>query len=911
MTAMPIKAPLNGQTLTRIVTVTLLLALEFGSPQIASGAQAREGLQRSVGDPISVTFHEVPLSEVLLAFARFSGHSIVAGVGVSGVVTAEILDQPWRVALQTLVEAQGFVVDPSTPGILRVERSEDVRARQEQRPLGTRSHRVDHQSALELVPALTPLLSGRGRISVAEGVNTLIVTDSQEALDAVFHLLRVLDAPPRGVLISAKIVLVHRTELEAAGVNLAYAFGEGLGVSEGDRSAIGTFGGPPLRPGAATARLLQQVGAGALTLSALVEALVSDQLAQVEAHPQLTVLENQTARLLVGERIPLPTISYGGGLPSGDPSTAWGAGVPLSVRFEEVGIRLVVTPRVVDGDRVLLDLEAERSGVQWVEGAPGFLVNTQEATTRLIVANGGTAVIGGLTVTETVQSQSGVPGLRRIPWLGRLFRSNRVERLERDLLILVTPEIQPETRAEASSQGAAAPTPPVEVAQRVTGQATGATSPYGFPPRSVSIPTRTELSGNVIVLRSLTFHTAGESHGRGLLTLMEGVPAGLELIAERDLDPDLWRRQQGHGRGRRMQIESDRVEFISGVRLGETLGSPLSMVIWNRDWENWTTAMSHLPPNPDENPGALRGLYLPRPGHADLSGVLKYDRRDTRDILERASARETAARVAAGAVARRLLGEFGIQVGSHVRSIGGIEALTPYDVSGDWPDNLNALSDPSSVRVLDPVAEVAMVEAIDAAKEAGDTLGGVFEVVVTGLPVGLGSHVSWDRRLDARLGAAILSIQAVKGVEVGLGFEAARRSGSRVHDAIHRSDAQTDSRTGGFDRSTNGAGGLEGGITTGAPLVVRGAMKPISTLMKNRLPSVDLRSGETAAAATERSDVCAVPAAGVVGEAMVALVLADAFLEKFGGDSMSEVRRNFDGYLAYLSDRGWGGRPLP
>jgi chorismate synthase len=409
------------------------------------------------------------------------------------------------------------------------------------------------------------------------------------------------------------------------------------------------------------------------------------------------------------------------------------------------------------------------------------------------------------------------------------------------------------------------------------------------------------------VSRRFQFRTAGESHGRGLLTLLEGVPAGLELNAERDIDPDLRRRQQGHGRGRRMQIESDRVEFISGVRLGETLGSPLSMVIWNRDWENWTTAMSPLPPVEGQNPGALRGLYLPRPGHADLAGVLKYDRRDTRDILERASARETAARVAAGAVARRLLSEFGIRVGSHVRSIGGISARDPEN----WPEDVNTLSDASPVRVLDPSAEALMVAAIDQARDDGDTLGGVFEVVVTGLPVGLGSHVAWDQRLDARLGAAILSIQAVKGVEIGLGFEAADRPGSRVHDAIHRSETEAGMRAGGFTRPTNGAGGLEGGITTGEPLVVRGAMKPISTLMKNRLPSVDLRTGDEAVAATERSDVCAVPAAGVVGEAMVALVLADAFLEKFGGDAVSEVRRNFDGYLAYLSDRGWGGRPVP
>jgi chorismate synthase len=408
------------------------------------------------------------------------------------------------------------------------------------------------------------------------------------------------------------------------------------------------------------------------------------------------------------------------------------------------------------------------------------------------------------------------------------------------------------------------------------------------------------------VLRILSFRTAGESHGRALTAFLEGVPAGLSLVTERDVDPDLARRQQGHGRGRRMLIESDRVELLSGVRLGETLGSPLSMIIWNRDWENWTTAMSHLPPDPEGNPGALRAMYLPRPGHADLVGVLKYDRRDTRDILERASARETAARVACGAVARRLLAEFGIQVGSYVRRIEGVEAADPAELDEILASGVNARSDASPVRTLDPEAEPRMMAAIDAAKEAGDTLGGTFEVVVTGLPVGLGSHISWDRKLDARLAAAVMSIQAIKGVEIGLGFEAAARPGSRVHDAIVRDDA--DLRSGGFARVSNGAGGLEGGVTTGAPLVVRGAMKPISTLMKNRLPSVDLRDGSEAAAATERSDTCAVPAAGVVAEAMVALVVADAFLEKFGGDSVSEIRRNFDAWLAYLAGRGWGDR---
>jgi chorismate synthase len=351
-----------------------------------------------------------------------------------------------------------------------------------------------------------------------------------------------------------------------------------------------------------------------------------------------------------------------------------------------------------------------------------------------------------------------------------------------------------------------------------------------------------------------------------------------------------------------MQIESDRVELLSGVRLGETLGSPISMVIRNRDWENWTTAMSLRPPDPQGNPKALRPLYLPRPGHADLVGVLKYGRRDARDILERASARETAARVAAGAVARRLLLEFGIRVGSWVQSIGDVVARDP----DPWPAELNRASDASPVRTLDPGAEAGMIRAIDAAKEAGDTLGGVFEVVATGVPVGLGSYVAWDRKLDGRLAGAVMSIHAIKGVEIGLGFRGAALPGSRVHDGILRGEEHLP--TGGFPRTSNGAGGTEGGVTTGMPVVVRAAMKPISTLMKNRLPTVDLRDGSPGEAATERSDVCAVPAAAVVGEAMVALVLADAFLEKFGGDSLAELRRNFEGYLAYLSGRGWGPR---
>jgi len=349
-----------------------------------------------------------------------------------------------------------------------------------------------------------------------------------------------------------------------------------------------------------------------------------------------------------------------------------------------------------------------------------------------------------------------------------------------------------------------------------------------------------------------------------------------------------------------MQIESDRADLLSGVRLGETLGSPLCMVIWNRDWENWTTAMAHEAPSADVNPKALRPHYLPRPGHADLVGVLKYDRRDVRDILERASARETAARVACGAVAKRLLKELGMEIGSHVLSIGSVRAEVP-----ELPEELNRVVDASPVRCADEGAAERMMAEIDAAKERGDTLGGVFEVVATGVPVGLGSHVAWDRKLDGRLAGAVMSIQAVKGVEVGIGFEGSERPGSRVHDPIVHAPEKP--RTGGIGRASNRAGGLEGGVTTGEPLLVRGAMKPISTL-RSRLPSVDLRDGSVGDAAVERSDVCAVPAAGVVGEAMVALVLADAVLEKFGGDSLGELRRNFEAYLAYLEERGFGER---
>jgi len=403
----------------------------------------------------------------------------------------------------------------------------------------------------------------------------------------------------------------------------------------------------------------------------------------------------------------------------------------------------------------------------------------------------------------------------------------------------------------------------------------------------------------------LRFTTAGESHGKGLVAIVEGLPAGLPVTADW-IDRDLGRRMLGYGRGARMKIERDRVEILSGVRAGETLGSPVALLVRNRDWENWEDVMAA-----EGTPGDLRRRRVtrPRPGHADLVGVLKYDRLDARDILERASARETVARVAAGALARRLLDEFGVDVGSHVVSLGGVRATPPADL----PRPLNDAADRSEIRVLDPAVEAEIVARIDRAKKDGDTLGGEIEVVARGVVVGLGSHVSWDRKLDARLAGILMSIPAVKGVEIGLGFEAARRPGSAVHDPIDADagagPAAADGgppvpghARGGFARRSNNAGGLEGGMTTGEPLVVRVAMKPISTLMAP-LPTVDLASGAPASAQSERSDVTAVPAMGVIAEALVAIVLADAMLEKFGGDSLSEMRRNVAAYVAALGAR--------
>jgi chorismate synthase len=394
----------------------------------------------------------------------------------------------------------------------------------------------------------------------------------------------------------------------------------------------------------------------------------------------------------------------------------------------------------------------------------------------------------------------------------------------------------------------------------------------------------------------LRFTTAGESHGQALVSVLEGMPAGLPLLASH-VDADLARRQQGYGRGRRMQIERDTAEILSGVRAGETLGGPIAMLIRNRDWANWQAIMDPAPREGDAE-GTLRrrAVTRVRPGHADLTGILKYDREDARDILERASARETTARVAAGAIARRLLEELGVSIGSHLVHLGGVDAVRPDPM----PTQLNEASDASQLRTLDPNAEALMIERIDAAKRAGNTLGGICEVVADGLPVGLGSHVSWDRKLDGRIGAAIMSIPAVKGVEIGMGFQAARVHGSEVHDEISLAPGRI--RAGNVRRATNNAGGLEGGITTGEPLVVRVAMKPISTLMRP-LGTVDVATGEAAAATAERSDVTAVPAMGVIAEAMLALVLADAMLEKFGGDSLPEIQRNLDGYLSHIAAR--------
>ncbi len=378
--------------------------------------------------------------------------------------------------------------------------------------------------------------------------------------------------------------------------------------------------------------------------------------------------------------------------------------------------------------------------------------------------------------------------------------------------------------------------------------------------------------------------TAGESHGPQLTVIIEGLPAGLELTSE-DLRRDLRRRQGGHGRGGRQQIEVDEARLVGGVRGGVTLGSPVALVLENRDHANWTEQMT-----PEATGFAPKPVTRLRPGHADLAGALKYGHTDIRNVLERSSARETAARVAAGGIARKLLGRFGVRVFSFVQSVGpvdiGYETVDPDAVS---EEQIEA----SPVRCPDPASSARMIEAIDEAGARGDTLGGSFRVIATGLPPGLGSFVHWDRKLDARLAMAILSINAVKGVEFGAGFEGAGRPGSDFHDQI-------DFDGGRFRHLTNRAGGLTGGMTNGEPLDLRAALKPIST-MKKPMQSDDLASKERVEAHYERSDVCVVPAAGVIGEAMVALTLAEDFLEKFGGDSIPEIERNLRGYMESIA----------
>jgi chorismate synthase len=382
----------------------------------------------------------------------------------------------------------------------------------------------------------------------------------------------------------------------------------------------------------------------------------------------------------------------------------------------------------------------------------------------------------------------------------------------------------------------------------------------------------------------LRFLTAGESHGQALVVTLDGMPAGLDLDIDA-LNAQLRRRQGGYGRGRRMQIESDRAEIIACVRHGRTTGAPIALLIRNRDWINWQQTMHVEREMPEGATGSKRpDVTRPRPGHADLAGAIKYGHADVRDVLERASARETAARVAAGSLARQLLERFGIRVTSHVSAIGGI-ALPPTRAVSFA--EAQALAEDSPLRCVDQDLQQQMITAIDAAKEAGDTLGGAFEVIATGLPPGLGSYVQWDRKLDGRLAQAMMCIHAIKAVGIGIGPEVAFRPGSRVHDEIL--PAAQDGAP--LTRPSNNAGGLEGGVTNGEDVRVTGFMKPIATLMQP-LRSVDLTTLQEAPAAIERSDVCAVPAAAVVGEAMVAFVLAEAFLEKLGGDSIEEIERH-------------------
>jgi chorismate synthase len=389
-------------------------------------------------------------------------------------------------------------------------------------------------------------------------------------------------------------------------------------------------------------------------------------------------------------------------------------------------------------------------------------------------------------------------------------------------------------------------------------------------------------------MTQFNFTTAGESHGKGLVAIIEGLPAGL-AIDPAFINHQMWRRQQGYGRGGRMKIESDEAEILSGVRHGKTLGSPVALLIRNRDYENWQDVMN-VEPREFSDEKRARRMTRPRPGHTDLAGGLKYDTHDLRDILERASARETAARVAVGALARLLINEIGIEVSSHTAMIGGVPE---EPVAATW-EQIVSLPDESPLRCVDQEAELRMIALIDETKEAKDTLGGIFEVAARGVIPGLGSHTQWSSKLDGRLAQAIMCIHAVKAVEIGIGVEVSRLTGSQVHDEIGYNEVARK-----FIRPTNRAGGIEGGITNGEEIRIRGHLKPISTL-RRPLASVDVVTKQESAAAFERSDIVAVPAAGAIGEAMVAIVLAGAAREKFGGDSLGEMKRNFEGYVEQL-----------
>ncbi|MCS7223951.1 MAG: chorismate synthase [Armatimonadetes bacterium] len=398
-------------------------------------------------------------------------------------------------------------------------------------------------------------------------------------------------------------------------------------------------------------------------------------------------------------------------------------------------------------------------------------------------------------------------------------------------------------------------------------------------------------------MKRFRFYTAGESHGPALTVIIQGVPFGMPLLAE-DINKDLARRQGGYGRGpRSRKIERDQVTFLAGVRHGVTIGSPIALLIENKDFENWSVAMSPQPVTEETPPEKKRPFYLPRPGHADLAGAMKFLTYDLRPVLERASARETAARVAAGAVAKKLLNHFKVQMASHVLSVGPVQS--PVDSSKLTVSEIWERAESSELRCLDPITTEKMKALIDEAMKEGETLGGQFEVVVDGVPVGLGSYAHWDEKLDGRLAQAVMSIHGVKGVEIGRAFEMSGKKGSQVHDPILPPDPHpTDWRF--FPRATNNSGGLEGGVTNGERLIVRGAMKPLSTL-RRPLSSVNLLTGEVAKAHVERSDVCAIAACAVVAEAMVAIILADAILEKFGGDTLKEIEERVTAYKDALS----------